>query len=289
MPAEVPFFELDVRETERVRGVLEGERVDGVMHFAALSEVGESVRQPLRYFDNNVGGTLSLLRAIEAAKTPRFVFSSTCATYGEPSEVPIVETTPQAPINPYGTSKLLSEKMLADFASSAPDFGYAALRYFNVAGASDDAAIGEDHRPESHLVPVILQAALGQREFVTIFGEDYPTPDGTCIRDYIHVEDLVEAHVVVLEALAPGDRRVYNLGVGRGASVREVIDTTARVVGRPLPVRKGPRRAGDPPVLFANATKIERELGWKAKRPELEGMIESAYRWHLSHPNGYPD
>ncbi len=276
--------EIDVRNTEAVRRLLEEERVDGVMHFAALSEVGESVREPLRYFENNVAGTLSLLRAVDLEKVRRFVFSSTCATYGEPTQVPIPETTPQFPISPYGTSKLVSELMLADYARSAPDFGYAALRYFNVAGAGE--GIGEDHRPESHLVPLAIQAALGHRDSVTVFGDDYPTPDGTCTRDYIHVEDLVEAHVAVLEALEPGDRRTYNIGAGRGISVREVIEAVERVTGRHIEVRFGARRQGDPPILFADASKICVELGWKPMR-SFEEMIDSACKWHAANPLGY--
>jgi UDP-glucose-4-epimerase GalE len=268
---------------------LREQRIDCVMHFAALAYVGESVTEPLAYYDNNTVGTLSVLKAIERAGTPRMVFSSTCATYGEPSEMPIRETTPQSPINPYGWSKLLSEYMLRDYAAKSPHFGYAALRYFNVAGSAADGAVGEDHDPETHLIPVILQAALGKREKITIFGEDYATPDGTCIRDYIHVEDLVEAHVRVMEALAPGDRRIYNLGIGKGYSVKEIVDAVRQVVDRPFRVDTGPRRPGDPPALYADASKIERELGWKAKRVDIAETILSAWRWFSAHPDGYED
>jgi UDP-glucose 4-epimerase len=289
VPPEVPFYELDVRETEKLEALLRERRVECVMHFAALAEVGESVREPLLYYDNNTGGTLSVLKAIERAAVPRLVFSSTCATYGQPNEVPIREETPQSPINPYGWSKLLSEYMLRDYAAKSPDFAYAALRYFNVCGSAADGAIGEDHQPETHLIPVILQAALGQREKITVFGEDYPTPDGTCIRDYIHVEDLVEAHVRVMEALAPGDRRIYNLGIGQGLSVKQILEAVRRVVDRPFKVESGPRRAGDPPALYADASKIERELGWRAQRTDIAQTILSAWRWFSAHPEGYGD
>ena len=230
-----------------------------------------------------------MLEAIERAEVPRLVFSSTCASYGVPEELPIRETTPQAPINPYGSSKLMSEIMIRDYAVKVPRFAHAALRYFNVAGSAEDGSIGEDHDPETHLIPVILQAALGLRDGVTIFGEDYATPDGTCVRDYIHVEDLVEAHVRVMEALEPGDARIYNLGIGRGYSVREIIDAAERVVGKPLVVTKGPRRPGDPPSGYADASKIERELGWRAQRTDIEAVIRSAHRWFQAHPRGYAD
>jgi UDP-glucose 4-epimerase len=285
--AEVPFYELDVRETDKVEALLRERGIECVMHFAALTYVGESVSEPLKYYDNNTGGTLSILKAVERAQVPRLVFSSTCATYGEPQQVPIGEDTPQLPISPYGWSKLLSEYMLRDYAAKSPGFGYAALRYFNVAGSSSDGAIGEDHDPETHLIPVILQAVLGKREKITVFGEDYPTPDGTCIRDYIHVEDLVEAHVRVMEALAPGDSRIYNLGIGKGYSVKEIIDAVQRVVDRPFRVDTGPRRPGDPPELYANPSKIERELGWRAQRTDIAETILSTWRWMSAHPDGY--
>ena len=289
VPSDVKFFELDVRETEKLTALLTEHRIDCVMHFAALSYVGESVSEPLKYYDNNTGGTLSVLKAMETAGTPRLVFSSTCATYGEPNEVPIRETTPQSPINPYGWSKLASEFMLRDYAAKSKQFAYAALRYFNVAGSAADGSIGEDHDPETHLIPVILQAALGKREKITIFGEDYATPDGTCIRDYIHVEDLVDAHVKVMEALAPGDQRIYNLGIGKGYSVKEIVDAVKKVVDRPFRVDSGPRRPGDPPALFADASKIERELGWRAQRTDIAETILSAWRWMSAHPEGYDD
>lgn len=288
VPAQVPFAEADVRETERVAEVLRAHQIECVLHFAAFAYVGESVGKPLLYYDNNTAGTLSLLRAMAQTSCRKVVFSSTCATYGESTTLPIHEGVPQAPINPYGASKLFSERMLLDFGAVVPDFACALLRYFNVAGAADDGTLGEDHDPETHLIPVILRAALGQREQVTVFGEDYPTPDGTCIRDYIHVEDLVEAHVAVMEALAPGDQRRYNLGVGRGHSVREIIDAARTVVGRPFQVKVGPRRPGDPPILYSDPGKIQRELGWQARRTDIAATIESAWRWLRDHPDGYP-
>ncbi|MEI9941272.1 MAG: UDP-glucose 4-epimerase GalE [Pseudomonadota bacterium] len=283
----VPFIELDVRNTQAVQKVLEEHAIDCVMHFAALAYVGESTEEPLRYYDNNTGGTLSLLQAMAGAGVRRIVFSSTCATYGEPASMPIAEETVQQPINPYGWSKLFCERLLFDYAAANPEFSFAALRYFNVAGCSADGSLGEDHQPETHLIPVILQAALGKREKIWIFGDDYPTRDGTCIRDYIHVEDLVEAHVRVAEALAPGKQLVYNLGIGRGYSVKEIIDATRAVVGRDFRVEVGPRRAGDPPELYADASKIQRELGWSASRTDVHAVIESAWRWFAAHPNGY--
>ncbi len=287
--ADVPFVQLDVRDTDAVESLLRERRIECVMHFAALAYVGESVTEPLKYYDNNTGGTLSLLKAIERVEVPRLVFSSTCATYGEPTQMPIREDTPQSPINPYGWSKLLSEYMLRDYAAKSPKFGYAALRYFNVAGSSADGVIGEDHEPETHLIPVILQAALGKREKITIFGEDYATPDGTCIRDYIHVEDLVEAHMRVMEALGPGDQRIYNLGIGKGYSVREIVEAVKRVVDRPFRVDIGQRRPGDPPSLYADASKIEREIGWRAQRTDIDETIRNAWRWFSTHPDGYAD
>jgi UDP-glucose 4-epimerase len=287
LPAGVPLVELDVRNTAGVRQALEQHAIECVMHFAALAYVGESVDEPNLYYDNNTGGTLSLLQAIDQAGVKRLVFSSTCATYGEPEKMPIREDTVQRPINPYGWSKLFCERMLFDYAASKKDFSFAALRYFNVAGCSADGSVGEDHQPETHLIPVILQTALGKREKITIFGEDYPTPDGTCLRDYIHVEDLVEAHVLVSAALEPGKRLVYNLGIGRGYSVKEIVEAARLVVEREFRVDIGPRRPGDPPELYADPDKIARELGWVAKRTDVRDVIESAWRWFEKHPNGY--
>lgn len=285
----VPFVHADVRDTDGVLGALRDHEIECILHFAALANVGESVAEPLRYFDNNTGGTLGLLRALEKSNCRRLVFSSTCATYGEPDSMPIDEQVPQRPINPYGTSKLLSEHMLRDMARHLPGFGCALLRYFNVAGAAADGSLGEDHDPETHLIPAILLAALGKEPRVTIHGDDYPTPDGTCIRDYVNVEDLVEAHLAVMQALTPGEARIFNVGVGRGHSVREIVDAARAVVSRPFEVVVGPRRPGDPPVLFADPAKIETELGWRAQRTDIAETIASAWRWFEAHPDGYAD
>ncbi|MEI8259622.1 MAG: UDP-glucose 4-epimerase GalE [Deltaproteobacteria bacterium] len=287
VPADIPFVEADVRNTETLASLLRTERFDCVMHFAAFAYVGESVEAPLKYFDNNVGGTLSLLKALAGSEVRRLVFSSTCATYGDRAEVPIVEGAVQQPINPYGASKLFCERMILDLQRSLPDLGVALLRYFNVAGCAEDGTLGEDHDPETHLVPVMLRTALGLHPKLLVFGDDYPTPDGTCIRDYLHVEDLVEAHGGVMEALERGDRRVYNLGVGRGYSVREMLTAASDVVGFGIPFEVAARRPGDPAVLYADASKIEREVGWSARHTDLREVIESAWRWFRRHPQGY--
>ena len=287
VPGSVPFVEADLRDNEKIVATLSDHDIECVMHFAALAYVGESVTQPLRYYDNNTGGSLSLLRAMHAAGVNRLVFSSTCATYGEPETMPITEDLPQSPINPYGWSKLFFERILRDYAASNPDFAFAAPRYFNVAGCAADGSIGEDHEPETHIIPVLLLAALGKRPGVTIFGDDYPTPDGTCIRDYVHVEDLVDAHAVVMEALEPGDIRFYNLGIGNGHSVKQVVDAAKAVTGVDIPVEVGPRRAGDPPSLYANASKIRDELGWQARYTQIEPIVETAWNWFKDHPDGY--
>ncbi|MCE9592317.1 MAG: UDP-glucose 4-epimerase GalE [Planctomycetes bacterium] len=287
VPQGVPLEEIDLRNTDAVTNTLTHHAIDCVMHFAALAYVGESVQQPLNYYDNNTGGTVGLLTAMRRAGVRRIVFSSTCATYGEPEKMPITEETPQRPINPYGWSKLFVERILLDEAAADAKFSFAALRYFNVAGSAEDGSIGEDHAPETHLIPVLLNAALGKVPKVTIFGQDYPTPDGTCVRDYIHVQDLADAHAIVMDALAPGDRRFYNLGIGRGHSVREVIDAAKKVTGVDFKVETGPRRPGDPPMLYANADKVHRELGWKAKLTDIHHVTETAWRWFKNHPNGY--
>ncbi len=283
------FEQLDLLDTDGITRALDRHRIECVMHFGALAYVGESVTEPLRYYENNTAGSLSLLKAMDRVGVKRLVFSSTCATYGEVQTVPIVETLPQSPINPYGWSKLYVERMLIDYADANRDFAYAALRYFNVAGSASDGTIGEDHEPETHLIPVLLNVAMGKREKATIFGTDYPTPDGTCIRDYIHVEDLVDAHAHVLEALKPGDQRFYNLGIGQGRSVKEVIEAVREVTGHPIPAEIGPRRPGDPPELYADAGKIRRELGWEAKHKDLRTMVETAWNWFRAHPDGYND
>ncbi len=284
---QAAFEQLDLRQTQELIGVLNKHKTDCVMHFAALAYVGESVTQPLRYYDNNTAGTLSLLRAMDATGVKRLVFSSTCATYGEPERMPITEDLPQSPINPYGWSKLFVERILRDYAAANDDFAYAALRYFNVAGSAADGSLGEDHEPETHIIPVLLNAALGKIPKVTIFGDDYPTPDGTCIRDYIHVEDLVDAHAVVMAALKPGDQRFYNLGIGKGHSVKQVVEAAKAVTGVDFKVELGPRRPGDPPQLYADASKIKNELNWQARVTDIRQAVENAWQWFKQHPDGY--
>ncbi len=286
-PPAAHFEELDVRATDALIAVMRSFNIDAVMHFAALAYVGESVEDPLRYYDNNTVGSLSLLRACDTVDVTRMVFSSTCASYGQPDEVPITEDAPQRPISPYGHSKLIFEHALTDYANAHPSFAFAALRYFNVAGASRDGSLGEDHKPEYHIIPVLLQVALGQRDKALIFGNDYPTPDGTCIRDYIHVDDLADAHTVVLESLQDGDQRRYNLGIGKGHSVLEILEAVRRVTGHPVPVEIIERRAGDPPRLFADASKIQRELGWHATITDIDEIVATAWQWFQAHPNGY--
>ena len=279
------LFEGDLADEKRlVEGLLDG--FDCVMHFAAHCSVGESMEKPEKYYGNNVVGSLRLLLAMRKTGVKRIVFSSSAATYGNPVKTPIPEDHPTDPINAYGQTKLDFEHALKYYAG-AYGLGYVALRYFNAAGAAPDAKIGEDHDPETHLVPIVLEVALGRRDAVAIFGTDYPTPDGTCIRDYIHVYDLAQAHILAMEAIEPGKGRVYNLGNGAGYSVREVIETARRVTGHRLPVKEGPRRAGDPPTLVASSEKIMRELGWKPRFPDLQAIVETAWRWHQSHPNGY--
>jgi len=238
-------------------------------------------------YHNNTAGTISLLRAMQEAGVKRLVFSSTCATYGEPRRTPITETAPQQPVNPYGWSKWCVERILKDYGAADPKFAFASLRYFNVAGCAADGSLGEDHDPETHLIPVLLLAALGRREEVTIFGTDYPTEDGTCIRDYIHVEDLCAAHLAAAEALRPGDGRFYNLGIGKGYSVKEVVEAAGRVTGIEIPVKYGPRRPGDPAILFADARKIRDELGWSARYDDIDRIVATAWKWFKNHPGGY--
>lgn len=292
-PGRITFIRGDVGDRALIEDVIRRHGVRSVMHFAALTYVGESVDRPLAYYRNNTAGTMSLIEACDAAGVERFVFSSTCATYGEPGPefIPIPESCPQRPISPYGTSKLHAEHVLRDWSASRRRAGRpvaaASLRYFNVAGCDRTGVLGEDHDPETHLIPVVLLAVLGRRDGVTIFGTDYPTPDGTCIRDYIHVEDLVDAHVRVLDALRPGEERAYNLGIGRGASVREVIESVRRVTACNPVVREGPRRAGDPPRLYADPSLIRRELGWAASITDLDEIVRSAWAWFRRHPAGY--
>jgi UDP-glucose 4-epimerase len=285
VPAEL-LVQGDLVDQSRLAGLLKERRIDAVMHFAAFALVGESVEQPHLYYGNNVLGSFHLLEAVRLAGVRRFVFSSTTATYGTPEKIPIAETTPQLPINPYGFSKLVVERMLDDYAA-AYGLGFAALRYFNAAGAAQAADIGEDHDPESHLIPIVLQVALGQREKITIFGDDYPTPDGTCVRDYVHVDDLGAAHLAALGKLQSGQGLKLNLGTGRGYSVREVIDACRKITGHPIPTVMGTRRPGDPPKLIADSALAQKTLGWTPKYPTIESIVETAWRWHQSHPRGY--
>jgi UDP-glucose-4-epimerase GalE len=263
-------------------------RIEAVVHFAAYTYVGESVRDPGKYYQNNLVNTLNLMECLRRHGIWRFVFSSTAATFGVPERVPITEDAPQRPINPYGSGKLAVERALADYAA-AYGWGYAALRYFNAAGASPDGTIGEDHDPETHLIPLVIEAAVGRKPSIEVFGTDYPTPDGTCIRDYIHVDDLASAHLVALERLERGHGLCYNLGIGRGYSVREVIRTVEEVTSKRVPVQDGPRRPGDPPALVASPEKIQRELGWRPKYLDLRPIVETAWNWHRNHPRGYND
>jgi UDP-glucose 4-epimerase len=276
----------DLAERERLSAVLREKKIEAVVHFAAFAYVGESVEHPYKYYRNNVINTLTLLETLQAHGVGKIVFSSTCATYGTPEKTPITEKTPQQPINPYGRTKLMIEWALAD-AARAHGLGYAALRYFNAAGADPSGERGEDHTPESHLIPLVLQTVMGQRPNIHIFGTDYPTPDGTCIRDYIHVNDLAHAHLLALEKLESGKGLCLNLGTGQGYSVREVIDICSDVTGSPVNFVEGSRRAGDPPALVASADEAYRVLGWQPAFPSLHEIVESAWRWHRSHPHGY--
>ena len=280
------LIEGDLAEQEKLAAVMKDRQIEAVMHFAALALVGESVEKPELYYRNNVLGSFQLLEAMRQSGVRKIVFSSTTATYGTPDKMPIAETTLQQPINPYGFAKLVVERMLDDYAT-AHGFGFAALRYFNAAGAAPDGTIGEDHTPESHLIPIVLQVALGQRAAISIFGDDYPTPDGTCVRDYVHVEDLASAHLAALERLSPGKAIKVNLGTGRGYSVREVIEACRKITGHPIPAVTSPRRAGDPPELIADARLARQRLAWTPQYSTIEAIVETAWKWHQAHPRGY--
>ena len=285
---EIPFYDANLGDQNAVGAILESEKIEVVMHFAAYAYVGESVHDPLKYYFNNTVATYHLLQAMIEKNVKKFVFSSTCATFGD-VEPPIVETTSQNPINPYGQTKLDVENALKNIAR-AHDLSFAAFRYFNAAGAASDGKIGEDHNPETHLIPLVFDAATGKRENIQIFGTDYPTPDGTCLRDYVHVDDLSRAHIAVFDKLeTPGAALFYNLGTGTPTSVREVIAAVEKVTGMTVPIVEKERREGDPPALYADATKAKTELGWTVQYPTIEPIVASAWKWHKSHPGGFGD
>lgn len=285
----------DIADRKLVDSILKERRIDGIIHFAALAYVGESVDHPLDYYRHNVAGMQSLLDATSAAGVPRFVFSSSCATYGEPGPdfIPVPESCPQNPVSPYGRTKLVGEWLLRDVTTASArggkPFAFAAMRYFNVAGCALDGTLGEDHSPETHLIPVILEVALGKRASIQVFGTDYPTADGTCIRDYIHVQDLALAHLAALLRINPlnHEQKAWNLGTGHGFSVREVIESARRVTGHPIPVVEHPRRAGDPARLFSDTTRANMELGFEPRITRLDDIVRSAWQWFQRHPNGY--
>ena len=282
------FVEGDIADVHAVRAVIRRHEIGAVMHFAAFLDVGESVRDPLRYYRNNVVGALGVLEAMAAESVERFIFSSTCATYGEPIETPITESHPQHPINAYGESKLAVERALPHF-ERAHGIAWVALRYFNASGADPDGEIGEDHSPEIHLIPRAIEAATGGPGLL-VFGDDYPTPDGTCLRDYIHVTDLADAHVRALEALdETGKSGAYNLGTGHPHSVKQVIDAVSTVVGKPVPWTLAPRRPGDPAVLYAASQKAKAELHWTPVHADIDRIVGTAWNWHRAHPHGYGD
>jgi len=284
VPDGIKLIVADTADRSALDRIFQEHRIDAVMHFAAFIEAGESMQVPEKYFRNNTVNSLTLLEAMHAHKVQRLVFSSTAALYGTPDRTPIEETDPLRPTNAYGESKLLVEQMLAWF-NRIHGLHYSCLRYFNAAGAAGD--LGEDHVPESHLIPLTLEVALGKREYISIFGTDYPTPDGTCVRDYVHVSDLATAHILVLDALRKQDKLIYNLGTGRGFSVREVVETVRRVTGQPIPAHEVARRPGDPAVLVAASERIKRDLHWKPQFPELESIVRSAWDWRRKRPDGY--
>ena len=280
------FVQGDLGNYRLLLRTLKKRHIEAVMHFAAFIEVAESVREPIEFYRNNVSNTQNLLSAMAACGVEKFVFSSTAAVYGQPRQMPITEKCAAHPINPYGESKLAVERM-CHWASDAGKLRYAALRYFNACGAGHNCTLGEDHHPESHLIPLVIKAAMGQREDVKIFGTDYDTPDGTCVRDYIHIEDLCRAHLLALDKLAEEKELVYNLGNGTGYSVRQVIETVKKVSGRKFKVTETARRPGDPPVLTSDASRARNELGWEPQIPELRKIVETAWQWHNRYPFGY--
>jgi len=284
---KVPAVVADLNDRQVLARALRDYKIDCVMHFAAYAYVGESVEKPLDYYWNNVATTISVLQVMQEVRVRRFVFSSTCATYGDPERVPITEDQRKAPVSPYGRSKLMVEEILTDLATSDKNFSFAALRYFNASGCALDGSIGEDHHPETHLIPVTLQVAMGQRPALTLFGTDYPTPDGTNVRDYIHVEDLADAHILAMEKLKGGEQIFLNLGTGRGFSNREIIAAVEKVTGKKVPVKEAPRRPGDAVALYADPTKAKQTIGWEAKHKDPESIIRSAWNWFSKHPKGY--
>lgn len=282
------FYQGDIRDKAFLQGIFKNEKIDGVLHFAANSLVGESMEQPLMYFNNNVYGTQVVLEVMEEFDVKKIVFSSSAATYGEAKVMPIAESAPTNPTNPYGETKLMMEKMLK-WCDEAYQMNYVALRYFNVAGAKINGQIGEDHTPETHLIPLVLQTALGQRAQLSIFGNDYDTPDGTCIRDYVHVQDLIAAHILALEYLEAGNSsNIFNLGSSTGFSVQEIVEAARKITGKEIPTKVEARRAGDPSTLVAASQKAQEMLGWKPEYTTMETIIESAWNWHVNHPTGYP-
>lgn len=287
IPEKARFYQGDIRDFEFLDNLFQQEKIDAVIHFAAYSLVGESVANPLKYYGNNLYGTKILLEAMVKNNIDKIVFSSTAATYGEPENIPVLESDRTCPTNPYGETKLAVEKMFK-WVAEAHGLRYVSLRYFNACGADENGIIGEAHNPESHLIPIILQVPNGKRKTISIYGTDYDTPDGTCIRDYIHVTDLAQAHILAVKYLYNGGKSdIFNLGNGVGYSVREVIETARKVTGRPIPVTETSRRAGDPARLVASSEKAKRILGWKPVHNCLEEIIASAWNWHKKHPNGY--
>ena len=285
MDPRAKFYQLDIRKKDELTEILKKEKVDAVVHFAALSLVGVSMQDPLAYFDNNVYGMIALLEAMQEAKVNKIVFSSSAATYGEQDRSPLTEDTPTNPSSVYGETKLMMETMMR-WCDRCIGIRYVSLRYFNAAGAAMDGSLGEDHNPETHLIPLILQVPLGKRDHISVYGDDYPTRDGTCIRDYIHVEDLASAHVKAVEYLLAGhESDIFNLGSGEGQSVREMIETSEKIVGKPIKTEYEGRRAGDPAVLIASNEKANRVLGWQNKK-SLEDILSSAYLFHTKHPDG---
>ena len=285
----IPLIAADLNDRQTLLGALREFKIDTVMHFAAYAYVGESVDVPLMYYQNNVATTVSVLQSMQEAGVDRFVFSSTCAVYGDPDKIPITEEEKKAPVSPYGRSKLMVEQVLADTTLGWKSFKFAALRYFNASGCAMDGTLGEDHDPETHLIPVVLQAIQGTRPGITVFGTDYPTPDGTNVRDYIHVDDLADAHIKAMEKLTEGKPIYANLGTGKGFSVKEIIKTAERVTGKKAPVTYGPRRAGDAIALYADPSRAKGLLGWEAKHKDPETIIRSAWAWFSKHPKGYQD